>query len=86
MPRPECGSSRCTCDHTLCDCGWFEVPALDATGKPTTAVTKCLHCFPPAEPVEADPLGRARRRAAPTDARSLGAEYADHAAAAAGDR
>lgn len=82
--RAECGSSRCVCDHTLCDVGWFTVPTRGPHGEPAEAQAKCLHCFPPrdAEPPETGHPS-ARRH---TDARTLGAEYADHAKAAAGDR
>lgn len=83
--KAECGSSRCRCDHTLCEYGWFTVPQRLPNGEWSEAATKCLHCFPPAEPVEADPTGRPIRKRH-HDARDLGADYADHARAAAGDR
>lgn len=85
--RAPCGSSRCTCDHSICDVGWFRVVQRHpVTGESVEAFTKCLACFVPPEPVEADPLGRATRKKFAHDARDLGAEYPDHAAAAAGDK
>jgi hypothetical protein len=84
--KAACGSGRCECDHTLCDYGWFTVTVRHpVTGQHTEAATKCLHCFPPPAPVEADALGR--RKAHPhLDARDFGADYPDHAAAAAGEK
>lgn len=84
--RAECGSSRCGCDHVLCDYGWFTVTSRHpVTGEPVEAASKCLHCFPPPAPVEDDGIGRRKARTH-TDARELGATYEDHARAAAGDR
>lgn len=77
--RAACGSSRCTCDHTLCDLGWFPVTVRTSTGGWAEASRKCLECFPPVAPPP-PPAPHLR------DARELGATYRDHAAAAAGDK
>jgi hypothetical protein len=85
--KAECGSSRCTCEHTLCEIGWFTVPVQHpVTGQWDTASTKCLHCFPPVTPVESDGTGRPIRKQIHHDARDFGADYPDHAAAAAGEK
>lgn len=85
--KAECGSSRCTCDHTVCEIGWFTVSVRHpVTGQHTEASAKCLHCFPPAAPVEGDPSGRPLRKHAHRDARDYGSDYPDHAAAAAGEK
>lgn len=79
MARAECGSSRCTCDHSTCDVGWFTVTRPGPTpGSRVEASVKCLRCFPTSAPSTSS--GRT------VDARELGSPYADHMAAAAGDR
>lgn len=78
MLRAECGGSRCTCDHTLCDVGWKTVSVRQPNGQYAEAAAKCPSCFVAPEP--STPSGRF------VDARELGAEYVDHAAAAAGDK
>lgn len=76
-----CGSVTCGCDHEKCDYGWITMETT-YRGKPTEVQAKCPACWPRPEPST-----NSERKGPPfVDARELGADYPDHAAAAAGDR
>lgn len=78
-----CNSSRCTCDHKECDCGFFTEEQVDpANGRSAEVQRKCTKCFP----APASSTKSARPVRSYVDARDLGADYADARAAAAGDR